>query len=64
MRNSQHNFVKNKSCQTNLISFFERITGLVERGEAINRTYLDRSKAFDTVSYDIFIIKLGKRGLD
>lgn len=30
IKNSQHEFVKNKLCQTNLISFFDRVTGLVD----------------------------------
>uniref|UniRef100_A0A8C3I187 Reverse transcriptase domain-containing protein n=1 Tax=Chrysemys picta bellii TaxID=8478 RepID=A0A8C3I187_CHRPI len=62
--NSQHGFVKNKSCQTNLIAFFDRITSLVDKGEAVDVVYLDFSKAFDTVSYDILINKLGKYNLD
>jgi len=62
--NSQHEFVKNKSCQTNLIAFFDRITSLVDKGEAVDVVYLDFSKAFDTVSHDILINKLGKYNLD
>uniref|UniRef100_A0A8C4XYA6 Reverse transcriptase domain-containing protein n=1 Tax=Gopherus evgoodei TaxID=1825980 RepID=A0A8C4XYA6_9SAUR len=62
--NSQHGFVKNKSCQTNLIAFFDRITSLVDKGEAVDVIYLDFSKAFDTVSHDILIDKLGKYNLD
>uniref|UniRef100_K7EWB1 Reverse transcriptase domain-containing protein n=1 Tax=Pelodiscus sinensis TaxID=13735 RepID=K7EWB1_PELSI len=62
--NSQHGFVKNKSCQTNLIAFFDRITSLVNKGEAVDVVYLDFSKAFDTVSHDILINKLGKYNLD
>ncbi|CAM5075370.1 unnamed protein product [Eretmochelys imbricata] len=62
--NSQHGFVKNKSCQTNLIAFFDRVTSLVDRGEVIDVVYLDFSKAFDTVSHDLFINKLGKCNLD
>uniref|UniRef100_K7EYU7 Reverse transcriptase domain-containing protein n=1 Tax=Pelodiscus sinensis TaxID=13735 RepID=K7EYU7_PELSI len=62
--NSQHGFVKNKSCQTNLIAFFDKITSLVDKGEAVDVIYLDFSKAFDTVSHDILIDKLGKYNLD
>ena len=31
---SQHGFVKNKSCQTNLISFFDQVTSLIDKGNA------------------------------
>lgn len=30
IKNSQHEFVKNKLCQTNLMSFFDRVTSLVD----------------------------------
>uniref|UniRef100_A0A670J7Z7 Reverse transcriptase domain-containing protein n=1 Tax=Podarcis muralis TaxID=64176 RepID=A0A670J7Z7_PODMU len=62
--NSQHGFLKNKSCQTNLISFFDRITSLVDEGNAVDVVYLDFSKAFDKVPHDILVKKLVKCGLD
>ncbi|CAM5112215.1 unnamed protein product [Natator depressus] len=62
--NRQHGFVKNKSCQTNLIAFFDRVTSLVDREEVVDAVYLDFSKAFDTVLHDLLINKLGKYNLD
>uniref|UniRef100_A0A670IIX0 Reverse transcriptase domain-containing protein n=1 Tax=Podarcis muralis TaxID=64176 RepID=A0A670IIX0_PODMU len=62
--NSQHGFLKNKSCQTNLISFFDRITSLVDEGNTVDVAYLDFSKAFDKVPHDILVKKLVKCGLD
>uniref|UniRef100_A0A670K9H8 Reverse transcriptase domain-containing protein n=1 Tax=Podarcis muralis TaxID=64176 RepID=A0A670K9H8_PODMU len=62
--NSQHGFLKNKSCQTNLLSFFDRITTLVDEGNAVDVAYLDFSKAFDKVPHDILVKKLVKCGLD
>lgn len=50
-------FVKNKSCQTNLI--FLRVS---ERGEAGDVIHLDCSKAFDTVSYGVPTSKVGEYG--
>lgn len=54
IKNSQCEFVKNKSCQTNLIPFSDRITGIWYNGRgASDVIYLDFSKDFDTVSHDI-----------
>ncbi|CAM5103781.1 unnamed protein product [Natator depressus] len=53
IRNSQHGFTKGRSCLTNLIAFYDEITGSVDEG-----------KAFDTVSHSILVSKLKKYGLD
>ncbi|PKU32601.1 rna-directed dna polymerase from mobile element jockey-like [Limosa lapponica baueri] len=40
------------------------MTGWVDEGRAVDVVYLDFSKAFDTLSHNILIGKLGKCGLD
>ena len=55
---SQHGFVKNKSCQSNLVSFFDQVTSLVDGGNVVDITYLDFSKAFGKAPHIILIGKL------
>ncbi|CAM4719618.1 unnamed protein product [Lepidochelys kempii] len=64
IRNSQHGFTKGKSCLTNLITFYDKITGSVDEEKAVDVLFLDFSKAFDTVSNSILASKLKKFGLD
>lgn len=61
---SQHGFSKGKSCLINLIAFYNEVSGAVEEWKAVDVVYLDCSKAFDTVSYSLFISKFYGCGLD
>ena len=61
---TQHGFMKNKSCATNLLEFLERITSEHDRGNATDIIYLDFSKAFDKVPKKRLIIALKAHGIN
>ncbi|GAB0190043.1 hypothetical protein GRJ2_001469600 [Grus japonensis] len=64
IRPSQHGFMKGRSCLTNLVSFDDKMTHIVDEGKAVDVVYLDFNKAFDTVSHSIVLEKLAPHGLD
>jgi len=63
IRPSQHGFVKGGLCLTNLISFYDQVTHLVDEGKAVDVVCLGFGKAFDTVSHSILLEKLAAHGL-
>ena len=64
IRPSQHGFMKGRSCLTNLISFYDKVTRLVDEGKAVDIVYLDLRKAFDTIFHSTLLEKLAAHGLD
>ena len=51
IKDSQHGFVKGKSCLTNLLIFMEKVTNFLDSGypHPLDVIYLDFQKAFDKV---------------
>ncbi|PKU33959.1 rna-directed dna polymerase from mobile element jockey-like [Limosa lapponica baueri] len=64
IRASQHGFMKGRSCLTNLISFYDHGTRLLDRGKAVDVVYLDFCKAFDTVPHSVLLRKLANHGIE
>ena len=61
---NQHGFISGRSCQTNLVAFYEQITKSLDAGVAVDIVLLDFRKALDTVSHPVLIKKLGDCGVD
>ncbi|KAK4828882.1 hypothetical protein QYF61_001440 [Mycteria americana] len=58
IRSRQHGFTNWKSCLTNLINFYDEVTGLVDEWRAVGIVYLDFSKVFYNFSHKILIEEL------
>ena len=63
INHSQHEFLKARSCPTNLLCFFEEITKWVDEGSPVDIVYLDIQKAFDKVPHQRLILKLKSHGM-
>jgi hypothetical protein len=61
---SQHGFVPNKACVTNLLETLDVITGAIKNGHSVDLVLLDFAKAFDKVSHAKLIQKLKAYGID
>ena len=61
---SPHGFTSRRSCLTNLISFYDKITQLVDQRKTVSVIFLDFSKAFDAISYSILQDKVTRIQLD
>ena len=55
--------MRDRSCQTNLISFYEEVSSRLDSGESMDVVYLDFSKAFDTVPHKRLVYKMRMLGL-
>lgn len=64
IKDSQHGFLRNRSCVTNLLHFMEVVTQAVDEGVAVDIIYLDFSKAFDKVPFKRLLKKLESYGIE
>ena len=60
---SQHGFVKEKTCVTNLLECQHVVSGLLNKNKSVDVLYTDFEKAFYKVSHTKLIIKLRAYGV-
>jgi hypothetical protein len=64
LRDSQHGFMRSRSCLTNVLTFLEKVTEFVDDGSPVDVIYLDFQKAFDKVPHERLLLKLKAHGID
>jgi len=60
---SQHGFRGGRSCLSQLLSHFDKITAELEKGNGVDIIYLDFAKAFDKLDHGITLHKLKALGI-
>ena len=63
INDSQHGFRQKRSCTTNLITYWDHLTQIIEEGDAVDVIYLDLRKAFDTVPHKKLMVKIRAHGI-
>ena len=63
IKESQHGFLKRRSCLTNLLEFLEFVTNYIDQGYPIDVIYLDFQKAFDKVLHKRLMMKINALGI-
>lgn len=63
LKMTQHGFMKERSCQTNLLEFLDFVTQALDNSKPLDAIYLDFSKAFDKISHPKLIQKLQAHGV-
>ena len=64
IKESQHGFMPGRSCTTNLVTFLDKLTEIIDRGKPADIFYLDFAKAFDKVPHARLVQKLKAKGID
>lgn len=59
----QHGFLDKRSTVTNLAVIHHSISGAIENRSQLDFAYTDFAKAFDRVSHNVLVAKLGKMGI-
>ena len=60
---SQHGFRSGRSCLSQMLSHYDRILEMLEKGANVDVVYLDFAKAFDKVDFGVTLNKLNAMGI-
>jgi len=63
LRDSQHGFLRGRSCLSTLLTFLDRVTDCVDKGIDVDVIFLDLAKAFDKVPYTRRMNKVRAHGI-
>ena len=63
LKDTQHGFLRGRSCLTNLLEYKEIISRWVDDGSPVDVIYLDFQKTFDKVPHQRLLIKLKSHGM-
>ena len=63
IKGSQLGFTKGSSCSTNVIEFYEAVSGWVDEGKVVDIVYRDFNKSFDKVSHRRLLAKVRACGV-
>ena len=61
---TQHGFMRGRSCLTNLLTYMEGVTRMLDEGKNVDIIYLDFAKAFDKVPHHRLIGKVASMGVE
>ena len=64
VKETQHGFVRNRSCLTNLLEYLHYVQEHVDKGTPVDVIYLDFQKAFDKVPHRRLVKKIIAHGIE
>ena len=63
LSDSQHGFVRGRSCTSQLLKVVDKLTEILDQGGTLDLMYLDFANAFDTVPLERLLNKLASYGI-